>query len=46
MNTNSETHSDLIFSVHFDKTVGIAIVAVLIVALLAFIVLARRRQRQ
>ena len=46
MNTNTQTHTDLIFSVQLDKTVAIAVAAVLIVALVAFVVLSRRRHRQ
>jgi hypothetical protein len=46
MSTNTQTHTDLIFSIGLDKTVVIALAAVCIVAVVAFIYLARRRQRQ
>ncbi len=46
MSTNTQTHTDLIFSVGVDEAVLIAVAAVLIVAAGVFILLVRRRQRQ
>jgi hypothetical protein len=46
MSTNIQTHSDVIVTVGVEKTTLIALIAVLIAVVVAFIFFARRRQRQ
>ena len=46
MSTNIQTHTDLVFSVGLGKALVIALAAVLIVGMVAFMLLARRCQRQ
>lgn len=46
MNTNSQTHTDLIVSFHFDQPLVVVFVAVLVVALVVSIILMRKRQRR
>jgi hypothetical protein len=45
MNTNSQLHTELIVSCHFDLPLVIVLVGVLIVASIATIIVARKRQK-
>lgn len=44
MNTTNQKHTDLILSFYFDKTVGIVIVAILIIAVVILIMFAKSRR--
>ncbi len=46
MNTNAQTHYELIWSFEFDKTSTIITVVVAVALLVAFILLARKRRSQ
>jgi len=45
MNTNSQPHTDLIVSWHFDLPLVIVLVGVLVVASIATIIVTRKRQK-
>ena len=45
MNTNAQTHTDLIWSFQFDRTAATIMIALAVVALVVLVAFARKRKK-